>query len=67
MPFTASISRTIHNVKEVETNVSPPRADPGWKQSVFMSGDEGAGSGSGPLVKSTGTSTCWWSLSGSNR
>ena len=41
----------IHNVKEVETNVSPPRANPGWKLFVFISGDEGADSGFGLFVK----------------
>ena len=41
----------IHNVKEVETNVSPPRANPGWKLFVFISGDEGADSGFGWIVK----------------
>ena len=41
----------IHNVKEVETNVSPPWANPRWKLFVFISGDEGADSGFGLFVK----------------
>ena len=41
----------IHNVKEVETNVSPPWANPRWKLFVFISGDEGADSRFGPFVK----------------
>ena len=58
----------IHNVKEVETNVSPPRANPGWKLFVFISGDEGANSGCDLIVKAIPQPQgCWWSLSGSNR
>ena len=41
----------IHNVKEVETNVSPPWANPRWKLFVFISGDEGADSGFDLIVK----------------
>ena len=41
----------IHNVKEVETNVSPPWANPRWKLFVFISGDEGADSGFDWIVK----------------
>ena len=41
----------IHNVKEVETNVSPTRANPGRKLFVFMSGEEGADNRFGRFVK----------------